>query len=85
MPKKKHAEKQQKYTKIFSNIANPFFEPQFIEDDRNPYEEMKTLGKGKPVKHALNDFEFGLFDIKTSQYDMRQFVRRYPYIRNLMD
>ena len=74
MPKKKHSEKQQKYTKIFSNI----------EDDRDPYEELKMLRKGKSIKHALNDFEFGLFDIKNSKYDMRQFVKRYPYIRNLL-
>jgi len=66
MPKKNKAQKFAKYTKVFSNIANPFYEPEFIEDDRNPYEESKALGKGKQTKHVLNEFEFGLHDIRSS-------------------
>ena len=85
MPKKKQDKKHPKYTKVFSNIANPFYEPEFIQDDWDPYDEAKSLGKGKTIKHALSDFEFGLHDIKTSQYVLRQFVRRYPYARRLIE
>ena len=43
MPRKQRGGKLPMYTKVFSNIANPFKEVDFINDERDPYEELKEL------------------------------------------
>lgn len=43
MPRKPKGAFQPNYTKMFSNIANPFQEVEFMKDDRDPFEELKDL------------------------------------------
>ena len=61
------------YTKVFSNIANPFKEVDFINDERDPYEELRELPRSQPLKHIIDDFTPELHDIKSSKYQMKQF------------
>ena len=74
MPKRLNRETHQKYTKVFSNILNPFMEVEFQNDSRNPVEEMRSAPKPSATKHIIQDFGIGLFDIKEFKFQMRQFT-----------
>jgi len=77
MPRKQKGAYHPNYTKVFSNIANPFQEVEFIKDDRDPFEELQDLPRYASYQHWVQDFEFGLQDILEIRYEMWRFALRH--------
>jgi len=63
MPRRPKGAQGPNYTKVFSNLANPFLEVEFFHDDRDPIEELKELATYPSYRHVVQDFDFGLQDI----------------------
>ena len=61
--KKQRKENWPQYTLIFSNVLTPMEEVQFVDDDRNPYQELESLAKVRPSAHVVHEVDAGLFDI----------------------
>ena len=38
-------------------------EIQFVEDDRNPYQELESLAKARPAAHVVHEVDPGLVEI----------------------
>jgi len=53
MPRKQKGAYNPNYTKVFSNVANPFLEVEFIQDDRDPFEELKDLPRYASYHHYV--------------------------------
>ncbi len=85
MPRKQKTAYNPNYTKVFSNVANPFLEVEFMHDNWDPFEELKDLQRYASYQHLVNDFEFGLQDILEVWYEMRRFALWYkePYRKNV--
>ncbi len=85
MPRRKGTHQFPKYTKIFSNVANPYREIEFQADTRDPYEELRALETHPSMRHRIDDFGFGLQDIIEVKYDLKQFCVRYKGFRADVD
>ena len=85
MPRRQGKQVYPKYTRIFSNVANPFREVEFQTDSRDPYEELRALETHPTLKHRIDDFGFGLQDIIEVRYDLKQFCIRYKGFREDVD
>lgn len=51
-------------------------EPAFVEDDRDPFEELASLPTIRSSKHVLVDFEIGLNEIKDAAPKMKEYSAR---------
>jgi len=51
MPRKQKGAYNPNYTKVFSNVANPFLEVEFMHDNRDPFEELKDLPRFVSYQH----------------------------------
>jgi len=71
MPKKQRGATYPNYTKVFSNLASIFAEINFIKDEWNPFDELTSMKANKSSRHIINDFEYGLHDIKQAKYEMK--------------
>jgi len=51
MPRKQKGAYNPNYTKVFSNVANPFLEVEFMHDNRDPFEELNDLPRFVSYHH----------------------------------
>ena len=71
MPRKQRSGHYPNYTKVFSNIASPFTEIDFIKDEWDPFDELSNMWANQSSRHIIDDFDYGLHDIKQSKYNMK--------------
>jgi len=53
MPRKQKTAYNPNYTKVFSNVANPFLEVEFMQDNRDINEELKDLPRYVSYQHIV--------------------------------
>ena len=70
--KPKNKGKLPEYSKIFSNLATPMEDPTFVDDDRDPFEELKSMPSIRSSKHIIVDFDIGLNEIKDAAPRMKE-------------
>jgi len=77
MNSKKQDKKNPQYSKIFSNVATPMEDPEFIDDDWDPFEELKQSSTVYVSRHSIYEFEIGLNELKDVKGLMVEYVKKY--------
>jgi len=52
-------------------------DPEYVDDDRNPFEELKELPTTFVSIHSMHEFEVGLNELKEVQGAMREYSKKY--------